>query len=148
MSRIGRTPHHLARLAVTATLTLGLSACGGDAGSLPDFPYQDYSYTLGHECFCAAIDQRYRITVTDGEVSSITFATPGKGHQVGDPVDADYLRLTIQDIIDRGNDSKMAGRAAVPGQRLPRPEGQRRRRGGHLVDLGRRPGVSAGTQSL
>jgi len=143
MTRIRRTPHHLATLAVAATLALGLGACGGDAGtgvasdtspsstaasptspaaspsptapteepkpgSLPDFPYQAYAFTLGHTCFCASIDQRYRVTVTDGEVSSITFATAGEGHQVGDPVDGGYLRLTIQDIIDRGNDPKMA----------------------------------------
>jgi hypothetical protein len=79
-----------------------------EPGSLPDFPYENYAYTLGHTCFCANIDQRYRITVTDGEVSSINFATAGEGHQVGDPVDGDYLRLTIQDIIDRGNDPEMA----------------------------------------
>jgi hypothetical protein len=77
-------------------------------GSLPDFPYRDYAFTLGHTCFCANYDQRYRVTVTDGEVSSITYETEGPGHRVGDPVSDKYLRLTIQDIIDRGNDPDMA----------------------------------------
>ena len=33
---------------------------------LPDYPYADYAYTLGMQCFCATFDQRYRITVAPG----------------------------------------------------------------------------------
>ena len=77
-------------------------------GSLPDFPYQDYEYTLEVRCFCANIDQKYRITVTDAEVSSVKWATNGDGHVVGEELTDDYLRLTIQDIIDRGNDPDAA----------------------------------------
>ena len=79
-----------------------------EPGSLPDFPYQDYAYTLETRCFCANIDQKYRIAVAGGEVTRVTWATAGDGHEVGEPVADDYLRLTIQDIIDQGNDPKAA----------------------------------------
>jgi Family of unknown function (DUF6174) len=79
-----------------------------EPGSLPDFPYQDYEYTLEMRCFCANIDQAYRITVTGAEVSSVKWATKGDGHVVGEELADDYLRLTIQDIIDRGNDPRAA----------------------------------------
>jgi hypothetical protein len=121
----------------TATLLLTLAACGGgtsevvtDAtgsgtasptptptaltqapkpGSLPDFPYAYYSYTLGMSCFCAFVDQRWRITVSGGEVTQVAWATQGPGHQVGDVVTDDgFLHLTIQDILARGNDPTMA----------------------------------------
>ena len=125
--------------AAAALLALTLSACGGSAGadtatdpagdpttatasptptapstapepgSLPDFPYADYAYTLEQRCFCANIDQRYRITVAGGQVVSVTWATAGDGHQVGDAVPGDLnLSLTIQDVIDQGNDPKAA----------------------------------------
>ncbi len=128
----------LAALAVAAALVAAMSGCGSgaagdvatDAGgtttsatptpspslpteapkppNLPDFPYADYSYTLGQLCFCATIDQRYRVTVVDGKVTEVTWATEGEGHEVGDPIDAPFLRLTIQDIIDRGNEPGLA----------------------------------------
>jgi hypothetical protein len=124
----------LAALALGAVLT----ACGGDAaddvatdtgptsvpstsepagpteepepGSLPAYPYQDYAYTLEQRCFCANIDQKYRITVEGGEATAVTWATKGEGHDVGDSVDddADYLMISIQDIIDQGNDPEAA----------------------------------------
>jgi hypothetical protein len=128
-----------APLAVIAALAaITLSACGGDAGdvatdpaadapsttatpspsgpteepkpgSLPDFPYTDYSYTLQQRCFCAFVDQKYLVTVVGGEATEVRYATPGEGHEVGDEVpQARYLMLSIQDIIDRGNDSKAA----------------------------------------
>ncbi len=124
----------LAALALAA-VTL-LTACGGDAGddvatdtspttpaattptapteapqpgSLPPYPYQDYSYTLGQRCFCANVDQKYRVTVEGGEATGVTWATAGEGHEVGDAVaGASYLSLSIQDIIDFGNDTKAA----------------------------------------
>ena len=123
----------IAALALGAVLT----ACGGDAGddvatdtgptsapptsepvgpteapkpgSLPAYPYQDYAYTLEQRCFCGNIDQKYRITVEGGEAAAVTWATKGDGHQVGDPVaDAEYLMISIQDIIDQGNDPDAA----------------------------------------
>jgi hypothetical protein len=125
--------------AAAALLALTLTACGGDAGadtatdpagdptvsttptptaptvapkpgSLPDFPYTDYAYTLEQRCFCANVDQKYRITVVDGKATEVTWATAGDGHQVGDavPGDAKYLMLSIQDLIDQGNDAKAA----------------------------------------
>jgi hypothetical protein len=79
-------------------------------GSLPDFPYADYAYTLEQRCFCANIDQKYRVTVVGGKATEVTWATAGDSHQVGDPVpdDAKYLMLSIQDIVDQGNDPKAA----------------------------------------
>jgi len=79
-----------------------------EPGSLPDFPYQDYAYTLEMRCFCANFDQKYRITVAGGEVSAVTWATEGDGHDAGDAVTDEYLHVTIQDIIDQGNDPKAA----------------------------------------
>jgi hypothetical protein len=125
--------------AAAALLALTQTACGGDAGadtatdpagdpttsatptptgptvapkpgSLPDFPYTDYAYTLEQRCFCANVDQKYRITVVDGKATEVTWATAGDGHEVGDavPGDAKYLMLSIQDLIDQGNDAKAA----------------------------------------
>jgi hypothetical protein len=90
-------------------------------GSLPDFPYQDYAYTLEMRCFCANFDQKYRITVAGGEVSEVTWATDGVGHEIGDPVADEYLHVTIQDIIDQGNDPEAAqvDVAWPPGQAWP-----------------------------
>lgn len=78
-------------------------------GSLPDFPYADYAYTLEQRCFCANIHQKYRIVVRGGNVTEVTWATPGEGHAVGDAVPGDLqVALTIQDIIDLGNDRRAA----------------------------------------
>jgi hypothetical protein len=124
----------LAALVLTAALAFSTAACGGDAGAdtatdpatetasttstpaptgptvepepgqLPDFAYSDYAFTLEQRCFCANIDQKYRITVQGGEVVAVTWATAGRGHQVGDDVPGDLnLRMTIQDVIDLGN---------------------------------------------
>jgi hypothetical protein len=124
----------LAALALVGALTT-LAACGGDEGAtatdtspttataeptpsgptaepkpgtLPDFPYADYEYTLEMRCFCANVDQKYRITVSGADVSNVKWATEGDGHVVGEELTDDYLRLTIQDIIDRGNDPEAA----------------------------------------
>ena len=77
-------------------------------GSLPDFAATDYAYTLELRCFCANIDQKYRITVADGAVSGVTWATAGDGHGVGDLVSDEFARVTIQDLIDKGNDPEAA----------------------------------------
>jgi hypothetical protein len=125
----------LAATAATLALTATLSACGGDAGSdvatdpapttatatptpsptdtptvgsFPAYPHPDYTYTMGMQCFCANIDQEYRITVVGGDVTDVTWATAGDGHEVGDAVSDEYLGVTIQDIIDRANDTKAA----------------------------------------
>jgi hypothetical protein len=79
-----------------------------EAGSLPDFPYADYSYSLEMRCYCANQDQKYRITVAGGEVTDVAWATEGDGHAVGDPVSDEYARVTIQDVIDKGNDPEAA----------------------------------------
>ena len=127
--------HALGALLLAVSLSASLAACGGDAddgqvatdtsptsapaeptpsgptiapeaGSLPDYPYADYSYSLEMRCYCANQDQQYRITVAGGEVTDVTWATEGDGHAVGDPVSDEYARVTIQDVIDKGNDPK------------------------------------------
>ena len=127
----------LGALLLAVSLSASLAACGGDAddgqvasdtsptsapaeptpsgptiapeaGSLPDYPYADYSYSLEMRCYCANQDQQYRITVAGGEVTDVTWATEGDGHAVGDPVSDEYARVTIQDVIDKGNDPKAA----------------------------------------
>ncbi len=77
-------------------------------GTYPAYPHQDYAYTLEMRCFCANVDQKYRITVEDGEVTQVTWATAGDGHEIGDAVSDEYLRITLQDIIDHANDTKAA----------------------------------------
>ena len=131
-----RTRALVTSFALAAALATTLTACGGDdeaatatdtapttataeptptaptvepePGSLPDFPYTDYAYTLEMRCFCANVDQKYRIEVAGGVVSGVTWATDGEGHQTGDAVADDYLEVTIQDLIDKGNDPKAA----------------------------------------
>ena len=129
--------HALGALLLAVSLSASLAACGGDAddgqvatdtsptsapaeptpsgptiapeaGNLPDYPYADYSYSLEMRCYCANQDQQYRITVAGGEVTDVTWATEGDGHAVGDPVSDEYARVTIQDVIDKGNDPKAA----------------------------------------
>ena len=129
--------HALGALLLAVSLSASLAACGGDAddgqvasdtsptsapaeptpsgptiapeaGSLPDYPYADYSYSLEMRCYCANQDQQYRITVAGGEVTDVTWATEGDGHAVGDPVSDEYARVTIQDVIDKGNDPEAA----------------------------------------
>ena len=125
-----------AALLLTSALALCVAGCGGDdgtqvatdpapseatttapvaptvapkPGNLPDYPYADYAYTLEQRCFCANIDQKYRVTVVGGKAIDVTWATAGEGHKVGDPVpEGQYLMLSIQDIIDLGNDTKAA----------------------------------------
>ena len=97
-----RRPHRDGRADPTAP------TAGPEPGSLPDFPYPDYAYTLEMQCYCANIDQKYRITVAGGKVSGVTWATDGDGHQVGEEVADEYAKMTIQDIIDRGNDPEAA----------------------------------------
>jgi hypothetical protein len=98
--------------APTSTTTVEPSPSGPtavpEAGSLPDYPYADYSYSLEMRCYCANQDQQYRITVAGGEVTDVTWATEGDGHAVGDPVSDEYARVTIQDVIDKGNDPEAA----------------------------------------
>ena len=129
------SPRHALGALVLALSLASLAACGGDdgevatdtspttataeptptaptvepePGSLPDFPYADYAYTLQMQCYCANIDQKYRITVAGGTASGVTWATDGDGHQAGDAVADEYAKVTIQDIIDKGNDPKAA----------------------------------------
>ena len=50
-----------------------------------------------------------RTGVEGGKAVSVAWATAGEGHEVGDPVpEATYMTLSIQDIIDLGNDQKAA----------------------------------------
>jgi hypothetical protein len=125
----------LAALALTSLLVTSVAGCGGDdgpttaadpapttstaeptptapstspqPGSLPDFAYLDYAYRLQVRCFCPD-DLTYRITVAAGEVTEAVWETDGNGHVAGDAVADDNALLTIQDIIDRGNDPEAA----------------------------------------
>lgn len=110
-----------------AGILLTLTGCGGgeDGGTTgtpvaptptaaptgppwPSYEPSDYSYVLGTECFCEA--DRVRVTVRDGEVQSVVYATKGYDHAVGDPVpeDATWLWLSIDDLIDLANDPDIA----------------------------------------
>ena len=93
----------------TATAEPTAPTAEPEPGSLPDFPYADYAYTLQMQCFCANIDQEYRITVAGGAVER---GDLGDGRRRATrpetPVADEYAKVTIQDIIDKGNDPKAA----------------------------------------
>ncbi|WP_051486309.1 MULTISPECIES: DUF6174 domain-containing protein [unclassified Nocardioides] len=112
---------------LATTLALGATACGGgddtasdpaerpaagtttgttsdapDTQQWPAFAPTDYTYRLEVVCFCP-LTGPVEVTVADGEVASATrLEKPGRGKQA-----PEFVRLTINDIIDRANDPKV-----------------------------------------
>ncbi len=68
-----------------------------DSGTYPAYPFTDYAYTLRLSCFCPNAGAPYRINVQDGEVTQVS-------HK-GDVVTAEWLNLTLNDIIAAANDA-------------------------------------------
>lgn len=132
-------------LAAATLLVLLLSGCGddepdvaGDPGSssadptpseepsesgYPDFEPASYTYTLAVSCFCPDAGTPIAVTVVDNEVTQAVLAADGTGRGGGEKGDraADYLWLTIDDIIDEARSAEAGDAASV---QVTWPEGQ------------------------
>jgi hypothetical protein len=75
-------------------------------GTYPEFPHEDYSYTLRLRCYCAAFGNPIRVTVADDEITSATWARNGHGTVKGEEVTEEWARLTLDDIIAAANDTE------------------------------------------
>ncbi len=73
----------------------------------PAYDVPDYTYTLRTSCFCADRGSPVVVTVRDGEVTYAVYAHRGWGHAAGDRAD-DWMRLSINDVIDAANDRHAA----------------------------------------
>lgn len=75
-------------------------------GSYPEFGAEDYTYTLEQICYCP-LTGPVAVTVEDGEVTSATITKGGRGMKKGSEA-PQYVRLTINDVIARANDTGAA----------------------------------------
>jgi hypothetical protein len=79
-------------------------------GSYPAFEPTDYTYVLTVQCFCLGGGAPVRVTVADGEVTEAVYGPSDQGGggrggaEEGTEAGAAF-RLTIQDVIDRANDT-------------------------------------------
>jgi hypothetical protein len=79
-------------------------------GTYPAFGPADYTFELTVSCFCLDSDVPIEVTVANAEVVGAVYgrADGGRGGvEEGDPPDRAYW-LTINDVIDRANDTKAA----------------------------------------
>jgi hypothetical protein len=91
----------------TATSTPGPTAAP-TVGTYPAFEPTDYTFELTVSCFCAGAGAPITVTVEAAEVVGAIYAADDTGRggaQAGDPADQSYW-LTINDIIDKANDTK------------------------------------------
>ena len=75
-------------------------------GTYPEFEPDDYTYVLEQICFCP-LTGPVEVTVEDGEVTSAVITKGGRGIAKGRDA-PDYLRITIDDVIARANDTDAA----------------------------------------
>jgi hypothetical protein len=75
-------------------------------GSYPEYPHDDYSYTLRLQCFCASFGKPIRITVTDDQVTSATWARNGRDTVKGEEVTEEWARVSLDDVIAAANDTE------------------------------------------
>ncbi|WP_183095541.1 DUF6174 domain-containing protein [Nocardioides stalactiti] len=75
-------------------------------GTYPDLEAGDYTFTLEQQCFCPLTGPT-RITVEDGVVTEAVLAEGGHGLPKGSDA-PQYLRVTINDVIARANDTDAA----------------------------------------
>ena len=76
-------------------------------GTYPAFEPTDYTFQLTVSCFCMGAGTPIHVTVVDAEVVDAIYAVSDGGRggtQAGDPAD-DAFRLTINDVIDKANDT-------------------------------------------
>jgi hypothetical protein len=75
-------------------------------GSYPELAAADYTYVLEQMCFCP-ITGPVQVTVEDGVVTKAVILEGSPGVKKGSPA-PDYLRITINDVIERANDPEPA----------------------------------------
>jgi hypothetical protein len=71
-------------------------------GSYPAFEPEDYTFVLEQVCFCP-LTGPVRVTVEDGEIVEAVVIKGGRGVEKGSDAPP-YLRMTINDVIDKAND--------------------------------------------
>jgi hypothetical protein len=81
-------------------------------GTYPEFEPEDYTFELTVSCFCMGAGSPVVVTVTDAEVVGAVYGMGSGGGrdggiQEGDPADKLFW-LTINDIIEKANDTKAA----------------------------------------
>jgi hypothetical protein len=77
-------------------------------GTYPEFAPTDYTFELTVSCFCAGGGTPIKVTVAEADVVGAIYTTDSTGRggaQAGDTADNSYW-LTINDIIDKANDTK------------------------------------------
>ncbi len=81
-------------------------------GTYPDFEPTDYTFELTVSCFCMGAGVPVVVTVADSEVVGAVYGMGSSGGrdgeiQQGDPAEKNFW-LTINDVIDRANDTEAA----------------------------------------
>jgi len=75
-------------------------------GSYPELEATDYTFVLEQQCYCPLAGP-VKVTVEDGAVTSAVIAKGGNGMKKGSDA-PEYLRLSINDVIARANDTEAA----------------------------------------
>jgi hypothetical protein len=79
-------------------------------GTYPEFGPTDYTFELTVSCFCAGAGAPIEVTVASAEVVGAVYGMDNTGRggtKAGDPADKNYW-LTINDVIDKANDTEAA----------------------------------------
>jgi hypothetical protein len=79
-------------------------------GTYPAFEPTDYTFQLTVSCFCMGAGVPIAVTVVDAEVVGAVYAMDDGGRggtKAGDPADESFW-LTINDVIDKANDTEAA----------------------------------------
>jgi len=79
-------------------------------GTYPAFGPTDYTFQLEVSCFCMGAGVPIEVTVEDAEVVGAVYGTDDNGRggvKQGDPADTAFW-LTINDVIDKANDTEAA----------------------------------------
>jgi hypothetical protein len=79
-------------------------------GTYPAFEPTSYSFELSIQCFCMGAGVPIEVTVVDAEVVGAVYAMDDNGRggvKKGDPADKAFW-LTINDVIDKANDTEAA----------------------------------------
>jgi hypothetical protein len=79
-------------------------------GTYPAFEPADYTFELTVSCFCAGAGAPIKVTVANAEVVGAIYTADDTGRggtQAGDTPDHGFW-LTVNDVIDRANDTKAA----------------------------------------
>lgn len=90
----------------TAESSTPVDGATAEPGGFPAFAPEDYSYLLEVICYCP-LTGPVEVTVEDGEVASAVYTKGGHGLQKGDDA-PDFMRKTINDVIDAANDTDAA----------------------------------------